>query len=315
MEPFPKYPEIVLVDRRPEIFAVKEVVAVEKLHGSNFRLHFPCGMQKLDEVRYGSRETEYGVDPVFPLTKVVNWWKSRENLLGTLWETIRSYGFSDATVFGESFGPGIKAKGIKYSEGTDLLFRSFNIMVGSNFVTHDLFHEIADKAGLPVAPVVWRGAPSLEAFDALLEQPSLVAKENGITDTAEGVVISSQPLLRNVFGEWLIVKHKSKKFSEVAFAPKEKIQREETPVDVFAAKYTTEGRLINTLGRLHDGGTALKGMMADMPIILQAMTADILKEGRHEWAPLGVPDKQLTGAVSKLLGALYREYLGKGDKS
>jgi hypothetical protein len=36
--PFPKYPEIVLLPRRPEIFAVKEVIATEKLHGSNFRM-------------------------------------------------------------------------------------------------------------------------------------------------------------------------------------------------------------------------------------------------------------------------------------
>lgn len=178
MSTFPMFPSIVLLDRRPEIFAVKEVVAHEKLHGSNFRVHFPLGMTKLEEVRYGSRETEYGVDDSFSLGNVVNWWKAHETLLGKLFEAIRSYGFSDATLFGEAFGPGVKAKGVKYSNGTELLFRGFNLMVVENFVPTEMFYEIADKAGLPIAPEVYRGPPSMEVFNNLLEQPSTVAKEN-----------------------------------------------------------------------------------------------------------------------------------------
>src|SRR5208282_3912980 len=111
---FPKYPEIVLVGKRPEIFSVKQVVATEKLHGSNFRVHFPMGMTSLADVQYGSHEMEFGAEG-FPLGRAVQWFQARESLLGAMWEVIKSYGFPDATIFGEAFGPGIKAKGVKYS--------------------------------------------------------------------------------------------------------------------------------------------------------------------------------------------------------
>jgi hypothetical protein len=72
---FPKYPETALLSRRPEIFAVKEVVATEKIHGSNFRIHFPSGMEAGSEPMFGSRDTEYDPsDPgAFPLPHAVSW--------------------------------------------------------------------------------------------------------------------------------------------------------------------------------------------------------------------------------------------------
>jgi hypothetical protein len=54
-----KYPSIVELSKLPEIFHVKEVVATEKMHGSNFRLFFPLGMKSINEIRYGSRDVEY----------------------------------------------------------------------------------------------------------------------------------------------------------------------------------------------------------------------------------------------------------------
>lgn len=236
---FQRYPEIALLPRRPEIFAVKEVIATEKLHGSNFRIYFPLGMTSIADVKFGSRETEHGTPgEKFPLGAVVLMFQSKPELLTAMWETLKAYDFPDATVFGEAYGPGIKAKGVRYSEGQEVLFRAFDIMVGENFLTYDLFCEVTDKMGLGRVPEVWRGPPSIEAFDALLEKPSIQAKLNGVADEnnlAEGVVIRSNPLLRNVFGEWLIVKHKAKKFSEVAHAPKPVKERTESPADVFAA--------------------------------------------------------------------------------
>ncbi len=311
--PIPKYPEIALLYRRPEIFAVREVVATEKLHGSNFRVHFPLGMTSLADVRYGSHDVE-DTEPAFPLGKAKAWFEARQDLLGTMWEVIKSYGFSDCTIFGEAYGPGIKAKGVKYSNGTEMLFRAFDIMVGEkeNFVTYDLFCEITDKMGLARVHEVWRGEPTQANFDALLERPSTEAKHNGIDDPsnlAEGVVIRSNPLFRNVFGEWLIIKHKAKKFSEKAEAPKEPKERVASPADAFAAMFVTEGRITNAVGRLADRGTPLKGDMTDMPALLTEMIADLHKECEAEWKETGMPDSAMKGAVSKVLGPLYRKVL------
>lgn len=316
-QPFPKYPDIALLPRRPEILAVKEVIACEKLHGSNFRVNFPAGMSSTDDVRYGSRDVEDGSGIPFPLNNAKAWFKTRPALLQAMWDVARSYGFPDITVFGEAYGPGVKAKGVKYSNGQEILFRAFDIMVGSNFLTWDLFCEVADKMGLPRVTELWRGDPSSEAFDRLLEQPSAEAKANGIDDPgnlAEGVVIRSNPLLRDVFGEWLIVKYKSRKFSEVAHTPTVKEGRGETPADTFAMTYVTEGRITNAVGRLADRGTPLKGAMSDMPALLKEIVADLHKECEPEWVALGLQEKQLVGAVSKVLGPLYRKVL-EGDTS
>ena len=309
----PRYPEIVLLPKRPEIFAVKEVVACEKLHGSNFRTHFPLGMRNIAEVQFGSHDVEY--DPAkqdFALMNVVRWFQQRTDLLTRMWETFQSYGFGEVTVFGEAYGPGMKCKGVRYTTGTEMLYRCFGIMVGENFLSYDLFCEVSDKMGLPRVHEVWRGPPTMENFDALLEKPSTEGKLNGIhdeTNVAEGVVIQTLPLLRNVFGEWLIAKHKSRRFSEKAEAKEVKPPRAATPADLVALTYVTEGRLLNALGRLHDRGEALQGSMQDMPVLLGEMTADLIKE--VDETEIRAAGKALKGAVSKVLAPLYRDYLAK----
>ena len=186
-------------------------------------------------------------------------------------------------------------------------------MVAQNFVTYDLFVEICNKMGLLMVPEVWRGEPTQANFDALLEQPSTVGRLNGFGDDniAEGVVLRSNPLFRNVFGEWLICKHKSAKFAEVAQAAVEKIPRGPTAADDFAAKYVTEGRVMNALGRLTDCGVELTNTMKDMPVLLTAVNTDLFKDFPDEMAELGLTEQSVKGNVSRVLGPMYREMLSK----
>ena len=310
--PFPRYPDLVLLPRRPEIMSVKNVICCEKLHGSNFRVHLPLGMTNIDEIQYGSRDVETGPGVDFPLKVAMQWFQSRPELLQRMFETIKSYGFSEVTVFGEAFGPGIHSKGVKYTDGQEMLFRAFDIMVGQNFLTHDLFCEVTEKMGLPRVPVVWSGEPTVENFDALLGKPSVQAALNGVqaeNNIAEGIVIRSNPLLRDVFGQWLIVKHKWGKFSEVSRGPAEPRVHTVTPADNLATKYVTEGRLLNALGRLQDRGQVLTKTMKDMPIVLAEMVADIRKEcDPAEWEQVG-SEKQFSSSISKILGPIYRKSL------
>jgi Rnl2 family RNA ligase len=309
-----KYPSIVELSKLPEIFYVKEVVATEKLHGSNFRLFFPLGMKSIDEIEYGSRDVEYNHHEKFPLGSMLLRFKAERDLLTRMLEVIQSYGFSEVTVFGEAYGPGIKAKGVKYSNGQEPLFRAFDIMVAQNFVTYDLFCEICDKMDLPRVHEVWRGEPTQANFDALLEKPSTEGLLNGFGEDniAEGVVLRSNPLFRNVFGEWLICKYKNAKFAEVAQAAVEKIPRGPTAADDFAARYVTEGRVTNAIGRLHDSGTELTNTMKDMPTLLTAVIADLAKDFLWEMTELGLTEQGIKGNVSRVLGPLYREMLSKG---
>lgn len=186
------------------------------------------------------------------------------------------------------------------------------------------FARFCDKISLPRVHEVWRGEPTQANFDALLEKPSTEGLLNGFgaDNIAEGVVLRSNPLLRNVFGEWLICKHKSAKFAEVAQAATEKIPRGPTAADDFAAKYVTEGRVMNALGRLHDRGVELTNTilqlplsqvytMKDMPVLLKEVCADLSKDFPEEMAELGITEQSIKGNVSRVLGPMYREMLSK----
>lgn len=310
----PEYPSIPLLARRPEVFFVKEVICTEKLHGSNFRVHIPLGAKETHEFRFGSRET-LDTDADFPLRKAVEWFTSRPELLTSILEVVQSYGFSEVTIFGEAFGPGINAKGVRYTTEQEMLFRSFDIMVGTNFLTYDLFVEVTEKMGLPRVPEVWRGDPKQEYFDDLLKLSSTMGRFGGIEDpsnTAEGIVIRSNPLFRNNFGEWLIAKHKGGKFAEKAHAPKEKVVHT-NPAEGLVATFVTEGRVRNVLGHLHDRGVLLQSDMTDMPLLIPAIVEDLMKECSEEIAALQLKDvsKALTGTVSKALGPIYRQLLAE----
>lgn len=310
-----KYPELVRLEKRPEILAVKQVVATEKIHGTNFRVHFPAGATSIDEVRFGGRNEDFGDGTTsFYGGRPVQWFKSQADLLERMLAVFGSYGFADVTVFGEAFGAGIQ-KGIRYATDDKVLFRAFDIMVNENFVTYDLFVELCDKAGLPRVPEIWRGEPSLAAFDALLEKTSTEAERNGVVDAAnysEGVVIRSNPLLRDVFGQWLIVKHKSEKFSEVAKADPKRAKADVSMATSFAETFVTRGRIVNALGRLADAGIEIHDDMQDMANLVPAIVKDLQKEAMTEWQAAiasGVTDKQVRSEVTRVLGAVYRRML------
>jgi len=312
---FMKYPELVRLDRRPEILAVKEVVATEKIHGSNFRVFFPEGMKSIDEVQYGGRNEEFGTgESSFYGGRPVKWFKEQRDLLERMMETFATYAFSGVTIFGETFGAGIQ-RGIRYVQDDSVIFRAFDIAVGENLVTYDLFSEICDKAKLPRVPEIWRGEPSRAAFDLLLEKNSTEAEKNGVTletNVSEGVVIRSNPLLRDVFGQWLIIKHKSEKFSEVAKADPTKPRADTSAATSFAQTFVTPGRVINALGRLRDAGKPVVNDMQDMAQLVPAMFADLQKECLPEWneaLAAGMSDKQIRGEVTKQLGIVYRRML------
>lgn len=320
METFHKYPELVTLGKRPEILSVKQVVATEKLHGSNFRVLFPAGMASIDEVRYGARNEIFAPgDDGFYGGRAVRWFTSRPALLEKMREVFASYGFNDVIVYGEICGAGIQ-KGVRYTTTDDALFRAFDIRVGECFVTYDLFVTICDAAGLPRVPEIWRGEPSLAAFDALLDKPSTEGEKNGVAgpNVAEGVVIRSSPLLRDVFGSWLIIKHKSERFAEIAKGkgPRPAGDAEKNaPLETFTSTYVLRGRIVNAVGRLRDTGQKLAGGMEDMPHVTSAVIADLHKEEEPAWRALvagGFSDKQIRAAVTRAVATVYRRVLVEG---
>ena len=56
-------------------------------------------------------------------------------------------------VYGEFCGTSIQ-KGGRYTQGEAMIFRTFDIRLGDNLVTHDLFVEICEATDLPSVPEV-----------------------------------------------------------------------------------------------------------------------------------------------------------------
>jgi Rnl2 family RNA ligase len=313
---FHKYPDTVTLAKRPEVLSVKQVVATEKLHGTNFRVFFPAAMTSLDDVRFGGRNEvfESGHDGFYG-GRPVRWFKERPELMGRIADFARERGWSDVILYGEACGAGIQ-KGVRYVEGDEVVFRAFDVCVGDNFLTYDLFVDLCDAVGLPRVPEVWRGEPSLAAFDALLEQPSLEAVRNGVREGAgvsEGVVIRSNPLLRNVFGEWLIVKHKSQAFAESA-RPTPAAGVDRAPVETFVRTHVLRGRVVNALGRLRDAGVPVADDMQDLKHLVPALVDDLRKECGDEWGRLreqGFKDGDVRSTLSRVLAGLYRQMLNE----
>lgn len=310
-----KYPEIVRLDKRPEILSVKEVVATEKIHGTNFRIYFPAGIRAVEEVVFGGRNEELGTEGAgFYGGRPARFFRGQPDLLQRMLDTFTSYGFSDVTVFGEAFGAGVQ-RGVRYVTDDQVAFRAFDIAVAENFVTYALFVELCEAIALPRVPEVWRGAPSLESFDALLEKPSVEGERNGVVDAknvAEGVVIRSNPLLRDVFGQWLIIKHKAESFSEVGKRDDRAPRDGASPAEEFARMFVLPGRIENALGRIRDAGKPVVDDMQDMAALVPAILKDLEKECLPEWQALlaaGVADKAIRGAVTKATGATYRRML------
>jgi hypothetical protein len=272
-------------------------------------------MTSLDEVRYGGRNEDFppGTDGFYG-GRPVRWFKDQPELLERMVAALGARGWSDVIVYGEACGSGIQ-KGVRYLPGDEVVFRAFDVRVGENFVTYELFVEFCEAVGLPRVVEVWRGEPSLAAFDALLEKPSQEAVRNGVTEVrgvSEGVVIRSNPLLRNVFGEWLVIKHKSEGFSESVKPETEAVDR--GPVEAFVRTYVVRGRIVNALGRLRDAGVAVADDMQDMKHLVPALVDDLRKECGEEWKALldrGFKEGDLRSTVSRVLGSVYRRMLNE----
>lgn len=260
-------------------------------------------------VRFGSRNEELTPNSLFFGGRPVACFD--DGTLAAIRYALDRHGFAEAIVFGEVVGPGIQ-KGVRYTPDGSTIFRAFDIMVDGAFVDYDDFFWLCERAGLPRVPELYRGPPSLASFDALLERQSDEARRNGVEaddNLAEGVVIRAVPMGKDSFGDWLIIKHKSERFTEVSRAPREpKVRTTDDGARDFAAAYVTEGRLVNALGRLRSRNAPLVDAVADMPLLIPEVLADLQSEQPEEWAAAG-DEKQIRGAVSWLVGSIYRQML------
>ena len=278
------------------IWGVRQVVVTEKIHGTQGRIFiFP------DEVKVGTRRHVIEPGGGYP---------QQYEILHAIGESTRKQMLEEGevpcgqvTIFGEYAGEGIQ-KGIKYTlYGKD--FWAFSVLIGKSlWLDTQAAKEFCDKYGIKFVPIFYIGEPILRVFNSIYACNSSIL---GIEDnTMEGIVITSRPLMRNVFGAKIQAKHKNEKWSEsvkVVKKPRKKSKEME-----YARENINEVRILHAVDKLRQTGV-WKRSMEDMRNLIFEIMTDLNQD-------VGFGDmdvNQVRKPISRLVANLYKTMLIKGD--
>lgn len=319
MSVFKKYPHISNLHKEQDILTCVEVVSCEKVHGTNFRVMIPGdGGVPL----FGSRNNIVGLGGGFFGDRPINWFLEVEqgHLLTRVKRVeesaIRIYPGKDLIMFGEFFGSGVQ-NGVSYVTDQSTHFLAFDVMVDGTLIDFDEFVTFCLAADVPMVPVVYRGAPTLEALNSLLEQDSVVAKAHGVEgrNISEGVVIRPTKMILNRFGEYVMVKHKSLSFAEEMMGKKGPAPlKAYNPCLDIATRYVTRGRVLNALDKAKEQGLKIINDMHDMKVLPEVVYQDVClamsecDDGSQTCFDM-IDARALRSACTKVTGVVYSSLL------
>lgn len=176
---FRKYTDIENLRNFPNVFTVgEEVVATEKIHGTNCRVGMIDGVPMAGsmELRRKMPETEEA--------KKSNtyWFPWTLDSVGLMLNVLGA-GFKQVILFGEVYGV---QKGYNYDVTPGKVgFRAFDLMIDGKWLDHDVFMEKCAKYGVETAPVLYLGPFSLQAIKQVSDGPTTIGDGN----IREGVVV------------------------------------------------------------------------------------------------------------------------------
>lgn len=297
MSEFYTFPHIERLERRPEVFVLGQVVALEKIDGTNARFGFVDGVFKV-----GSRNQEIGPEDPYGFAG----WVNQQNLEERLREAFgdEGEGVPDCIIYGEWYGRRIQ-KGITYS--TERHFSGFAVRMGRAFLpVRDALDFIGGKLGLETAPIVYQGYPDSTLLDALRAYPSLTARGHGQAEQDhEGIVIWPVYPFMDAHGDWVIAKHKRPGFEETRSARTGQPAAATADAQAFADEYATAERFGHVLSTLRADGVEV-GSPKSIGTILRAFVEDATREGAPDYERL---DKTARNQANRLLSTFAKQQL------
>lgn len=145
--------------RRESIFAGKEVVITEKLHGANARYVYKDGRLWVGSKRQVKKEGD------------CIWWKAaKKNDLAT-----KLAAAPNMVVYGEVFGA---VQNLRYGMGKgEVAFRAFDVfdLEAGKYLDYDDFVKFCDSLMIPTVPVLYRGPWNEEKIEGLEDGRSTLA--------------------------------------------------------------------------------------------------------------------------------------------
>ena len=184
---FPTYTEIENIRSYPTAIAEgEEVVATEKVHGTNCRVGFVTdgvdGERRFTPMA-GSKGLRRKEPPDLEAMRLNTYWypmtlESVDRLLHDLF----AQGHNQAILYGEVFGVGIQS--YTYAQ-RGIAFRAFDLMVDGRYLDYDEFIFWCDQHGVETTPLLYRGLFSLRAIAQVADGVSLLGGTHG----REGTVV------------------------------------------------------------------------------------------------------------------------------
>lgn len=219
ISPIPRKKESVL-----PLFDLKEVIAEEKIDGTNSQLEIKVTSLEIDTA-ICSRNNIIGKLGISPSEGTQKLFKQIVNTINKIFDykLIADFLFNNFSqvslergleirFYGETYGEKIQANGYT-KEGTD--FRLFDVSINGRFVSIDTRNNIASELKIEVVPKVLTLVDL--SYENLYEKlfkthsKSIIAKNNGIDSELEGYILRPRYALYNN-NERVITKIKRKDF-------------------------------------------------------------------------------------------------------
>lgn len=198
----------------PDLFTVgEEVVATEKLHGTNTQIGYVPGLDHedlfFDKCLYVGSKGLTGQGLVMKDNEANNGNVYVKNLRALIeagfGEKIRAYALGldkPVRVFGEVYGAGVQ-KGFGYGHKAPV-FAVFDIQIGWEFLPYDEMAKVADLLGLTTVPLLYEGPYDLEKLVVFRDGRDTISGAN----LREGIVIKARDGSRHPYhgrkiGKWV----------------------------------------------------------------------------------------------------------------
>ena len=207
----------------------EEVVAIEKIHGSNSRAGL---LQSIGWVA-GSHTTrkKHPVDDAgIPLPFPGDWMKSNlywfpfytPGVISLLSNLSDETGAKIVLLFGEIYGRSVQSLDYGIPKGKGFGYRAFDICVDGKYRDYDEFVGLCTRFGVEMAPLVYRGPFSLGKIKEVVEGKTLIS---GADHIREGVVVRpvheridpavGRAILKYISTEYSLSKHKDADTTDV----------------------------------------------------------------------------------------------------
>ena len=305
----------------PEIMACRRVVVLEKIHG----ICWFAGFRPEDsEITYADRWQAHS--ETSPLGHIVKWFSGKMDWTSGIRSLAVQTG-QPVVVIGEMFGNLIYGQPAENTYGTlipyldygcDMDFRVHDLRIAGSAPDWSEIEAFIQKAGLPLAPKFYSGVPDLHVFESLLGKTVLVKNE----PRGEGLVIRSDPLVKNKQGQYLIGKMKVGEYAEINSRTDHPlpVPTGAAPSERLAIEYASQQRISKAVARLIGNGN-FTNTREDLFALTDLVIEDIALEAPAAWhdavAASTHDEAEVRKAIQKMTKywyeqALRRKLLGKG---